>query len=161
MWYYTTQRDDSEVMDKLLEMSEQKPNRGIDYYYNRIRKQGFPWNRKRILRVYRLMGLGLRRKVKKRLPSRLKEPLEVPSAPRQVWSADFMSDSLITGRSFRVFNVLDDYNREAVCMEAAFSMPGIRMVEYLQKAIELYGKPLAIRVDNGPEFLSRGFCELL
>jgi|GEM_PF-4409451 len=107
--------------------------------------------------------MQLRRKTKKRLPKRIKEPLEVPDAPREVWSADFMSDSLITGRNFRVFNLMDDFNREALCMKGNFSMPGIRVVEYLREAIEVHGKPLAIRVDNGPEFLSRVFvnyCEV-
>lgn len=101
MWYYQTTRDDSEVIDKLVEMSEIKPNRGFDYYYHRIRTQGFIWNRKRVLRIYRLMGLQLRRKSKKRLPARIKTPLEQPIEPLQVWSADFMSDSLVTGRRFR------------------------------------------------------------
>jgi len=163
MWYYRSQRDDSEVIDKLTELAEAKPNRGFDWLYNRIRKQGHNWNRKRVLRVYRLLGLSLRRKAKKRLPKRIKEPLEVPDAPREVWSADFMSDSLITGRSFRIFNLMDDFNREALCMRGNFSMPGIRVVEYIKDAIEVYGKPLAIRVDNGPEFLSRVFvnyCEV-
>lgn len=107
--------------------------------------------------------MQLRRKTRKRLPKRIKEPLEVPDAPREVWSADFMSDSLITGRNFRVFNLMDDFNREVLCMRGNFSMPGIRVVEYLREAIEVHGKPLAIRVDNGPEFLSRVFvnyCEV-
>ena len=163
MWYYRSRRDDTEVIDKLTELAEAKPNRGFDWLYNRIRKQGHKWNRKRVLRVYRLLNLSLRRKTKKRLPKRIKEPLAVPDAPREVWSADFMSDSLITGRGFRVFNLMDDFNREALCMKGSFSMPGIRVVEYLREAIEVYGKPLAIRVDNGPEFLSRVFvnyCEV-
>lgn len=157
MWYYSTTRDDSQVMDKLVEMSEIKPNRGFDYYYYRIRSQGFIWNRKRVLRIYRLMGLQLRRKSKKRLPARIKTPLEQPTEPLQVWSADFMSDSLVTGRRFRVFNLIDDYNRAALCTTPAFSMPAIRVVGYLKQAIEVYGKPLQIRVDNGPEFISRIF----
>ena len=163
MWYYRSQRDDSEVIDKLTELAEAKPNRGFDWLYNRIRNQGHKWNRKRVLRVYRLLNLSLRRKTKKRLPKRIKEPLGVPDSPREVWSADFMSDSLITGRSFRVFNLMDDFNREALCMKGNFSMPGVRIVEYLREAIEIHGKPLAIRVDNGPEFLSRVFvnyCEV-
>lgn len=163
MWYYKSRRDDSEVIDKLTELAEAKPNRGFDWLYNRIRKQGHQWNRKRVLRVYRLMGLSLRRKVKKRLPKRIKDPLTVPDSPREVWSADFMSDCLVTGRSFRVFNLMDDFNREALCMKGNFSMPGIRLVEYLRETIEIYGKPMAIRVDNGPEFLSRVFinyCEV-
>lgn len=162
MWYYQTTRDDSEVIDKLVEMSEIKPNRGFDYYYHRIRTQGFIWNRKRVLRIYRLMGLQLRRKSKKRLPARIKTPLEQPIGPLQVWSADFMSDSLVTGRRFRVFNLIDDYNRAALCTAPAFSMPAIRVVGYLKQAIEVYGKPLRIRVDNGPEFISKifvNYCE--
>ena len=162
MWYYKTKRDDSEVIDKLTEMSEIKPNRGFDYYFYRIRSQGFKWNRKRVLRVYRLLGLQLRRKSKKRLPARVKTPLDQPQAPRQVWSADFMSDGLMTGRKFRVFNLIDDYNREALCTTPALSMPALRVVEYLRQAIEVYGKPLQIRVDNGPEFISKifmSYCE--
>ena len=162
MWYYKTKRDDSEVIDKLTEMSEIKPNRGFDYYFYRIRSQGFKWNRKRVLRVYRLLGLQLRRKSKKRLPARVKTPLDQPQAPRQVWSADFMSDGLMTGRKFRVFNLIDDYNREALCTTPALSMPALRVVEYLRQAIEVYGKPLQIRADNGPEFISKifmSYCE--
>lgn len=163
MWYYRSQRDDTELIDKLTELAEAKPNRGFDWLYNRIRKQGHNWNRKRVLRVYRLLKMQLRSKTKKRLPKRIKEPLQQPDAPRQVWSADLMSDSLVSGRRFRIFNLIDDFNRQALCMKGNFSMPGLRVVEYLGEAIEVYGKPLAIRVDNGPEFLSRVFvnyCEV-
>lgn len=162
MWYYQSKRDDSEVIDKLIEMSELKPNRGFDYYYHRIRNQGFIWNRKRVLRIYRLLGLTMRRKSRKRLPARIKTPLDQPSAPRETWSMDFMSDSLVTGRRFRIFNIIDDFNRQALCTTPNFSMPAIRVVSYLKQAIEVYGKPLEIRVDNGPEFISKifiQFCE--
>lgn len=162
MWYYKSRKDDTEVIDKLIEMSEIKPNRGFDYYYYRIRKQGFIWNRKRVLRVYRLLGLTMRRKSRKRLPGRIKSPLAQPVQPREIWSMDFMSDGLTTGRSFRVLNIIDDYNRQALCTTPEFSMPAIRLVAHLKQTIEVYGKPLEIRVDNGPEFLSRifvQFCE--
>ena len=62
MWYYSSKKEDTEVIDKLIEMIEIKPHRGFDYYYHRIRKQGFIWNRKRVLRIYRLLGLTMRRK---------------------------------------------------------------------------------------------------
>ncbi len=128
IWYYQSRRDDNEVIDKLTELAEAKTYRGFDWLYNRIRKQGHNWNRKRVLRVYRLLGMQLKRKTKKRLLKRIKEPLEVPNAPREVWSADFMSDGLITGGSFRVFNLMDDFNREALCMKGNFTMPGLRIV---------------------------------
>jgi putative transposase len=78
MWYYQSKKDDSEVVDKLSELAEQLPTRGFDEYYGRIRQQGFKWNRKRVLRIYRLMKLGLRRKHKRRLPTRVKHPLSTP-----------------------------------------------------------------------------------
>lgn len=162
MWYYKSRKNDTEVIDKLIEMSEIKPNRGFDYYYHRIRKQGFIWNRKRVLRIYRSLGLTMRRKSRKRLPARVKSPLEQPAQPREVWSMDFMSDSLTTGRRFRVFNIIDDYNRQALCTTPEFSMPSVRVVANLKQAMDIYGKPLQIRVDNGPEFLSKifvQFCE--
>lgn len=87
-----------------------------------------------------------------KLPARIKAPLEQPAQPREVWSMDFMSDSLTTGRRFRVLNIIDDYNRQALCTTPEFSMPSIRVVAHLKQAIEKYGKPIEIRVDNGPEF---------
>jgi len=78
MWYYQTKRDDSEVIDKLNELAEKLPARGFDEYYGRIRNEGLIWNRKRVLRVYRTLKLNLRRKRKRRLPARIKEPLMQP-----------------------------------------------------------------------------------
>jgi len=78
MWYYQKQKDDSEVIDKLSELSTELSTRGFDEYYNRIRREGYQWNRKRVLRVYRNMKLKLRRKHKKRLGDRIKTPLETP-----------------------------------------------------------------------------------
>ena len=153
------QEDDTEVIDTLIEMNQIKPNGGFNYYYHRIRKQGFLWNRKRVLRVYRFLGLTMRRKSKKRLPARIKTPLDQPSRPREVWSMDFMSDSLFTGRSFRVLNIIDDYNRKTLCTTPDFSMPAIPLVSHLKQTIEIYGRPLEMRVDNGPKFLSKLFVE--
>ena len=100
MWYYQSKKDDREVIEKLNELAEQLPNRGFDVYYGRIRAQGLKWNRKRVLRIYRLLKLKLRRKRKRRLPSRVKEPLIQPQQSNQTWSADFMSDALVNGRKF-------------------------------------------------------------
>ena len=128
MWYYSSKKDDSEVIAKLEELAKKLPTRGFDEYYGRIRLEGLPWNRKRVLRVYRKMRLGLRRKHKKRLPSRVKVPLHAPLGPNQVWSMDFMSDSLSDGRKIRVLNIMDDYNREVIAIEVGLSIPSERVV---------------------------------
>jgi len=72
MWYYQTKKDDSMVIDKLNELAERYPTRGFDEYFNKIRREGLIWNRKRVLRVYRNMKLKLRRKRKKRIIKRIK-----------------------------------------------------------------------------------------
>jgi putative transposase len=101
------------------------------------------------------MNLKLRRKRKKRLPARVKEPLSQPIGMNHTWSMDFMSDSLNYGRRFRVLNVIDDYNREALVIEPDFSLPAERVITALNEAILWRGKPREIRVDNGPEFISK------
>ena len=162
MWYYQKQKDDSEVIDKLSELSTELSTRGFDEYYNRIRREGYQWNRKRVLRVYRNMKLKLRRKHKKRLGDRVKTPLETPKELNHTWSMDFMSDTLTDSRSVRVFNVIDDCNREALAIDAGMSFPARAVVETLEELKKEIGTPKYIRCDNGPEFISKTFtswCE--
>ena len=157
MWYYQNRKNDTEVIDKLSEMAENYPTRGFDEYYNKIRREGFKWNRKRVLRVYRNMKLKLRRKHKKRIITRVKTPLEVPEMLNECWSMDFMSDVLTDGRKVRVFNVIDDCNREALTTDVGLNYPASKVVETLEQLEEEIGLPQYIRCDNGPEFISKIF----
>ena len=101
------------------------------------------------------MNLNIRRRAKKRLPERVKQPLSVPTAPNQVWSIDYMSDSLWDGRKFRLLNIVDDYNREVLHIEVDTSLPTTRLIRSLEYLREFRGLPKMIRVDNGPEFISQ------
>ena len=105
-------------------------------------------------RIYRELELTLRIKPKKRLVREKPEPLAQPAAINQSWSMDFMHDQLSDGRSFRTFNVIDDFNREGPCIEVDFSLPSERVIRALNQVIEWRGKPKAIRCDNGPEYIS-------
>lgn len=100
------------------------------------------------------MKLNIRRRSKKRLPERVKQPLVVPTAPNQMWSIDFMSDSMVDGRKFRLLNVIDDFNRESLAIEVDTSLPSLRVIRVLEKLIAERGCPANIRCDNGPEFIS-------
>ena len=119
-----------------------------------VRVSAERWNHKRVRRIYRELELNLRIKPKKRLVREKPEPLAVPDAPNATWSMDFMSDQRADGRSFRTLNVLDDFNREGLAIEVDISLPAQRVIRTLERIIEWRGRPLNLRVDNGPEYVS-------
>lgn len=154
VYYYQSHRDDHPVIEKLQGLAEKRPTEGFWKMYFRIRKEGLQWNHKRIHRVYKLLKLNMKRKGKRRLPARILHPLEAVNRINASWSMDFMSDALLSGRKFRVLNLLDDYNREALAIEVDTSFRAERLVRVLEQIIRWRGKPQRIRVDNGPEFIS-------
>jgi putative transposase len=82
------------------------------------------------------------------------EALTVPQGINQMWSMDFMHDQLEGGRTFRLFNVIDDFNREAIGMEIDFTLPSERVIRELKQIISWRGKPQVIRCNTGPEYIS-------
>lgn len=157
MFHYQRQsKDDSEVIDTLTKLVEQYPRYGFGKLFAIIRREGHPWNHKRVYRVYCEMKLNIKRKYKKRL-KRLPKPLLQPIHPNYCWSMDFMQDSLSCGRVFRTFNVMDDYNREGLGIEIGTSLPAQRITRFLDQLISVRGKPKRIRSDNGTEATSGHF----
>ena len=126
---------DAPLAERLHALVKRHPGWGFWKYHHRLRKDGavdeegnqLVVNHKRLWRIYRTLRLqlGLRRK-KRRLPARVKRPLEQPAAPNLCWSLDFMSDALTDGRRFRTLNVVEDWNRELLGDEVDFSLPAAR-----------------------------------
>ncbi len=119
-------------------------------------------SRKRLWRVYRTMNLNLPRRAKKRLPARVKQPLDAPPVADSQWSMDFMHDTLYDGRSFRTLNVFDEGTREALAIEIDTSLPAARVIRVLEQLKESRNLPTQIRTDNGPEFIAAklaAWCE--
>ena len=145
-------RDDGSVIEAIEGYVHDNPRHGFDKLYPALRAQGF--GKSRLYRVYRSLQLNIKRRGKRRLPIRVKTPLVIPAEPNEVWSADFMADALWSGRRFRTFNVIDNFNREALRIEIDTSLPAQRIVRALDQLIEIRGKPAGLRMDNGPELIS-------
>lgn len=143
------------MIDVLERLSENHPTRGFDWYYGNLRNQGLLWNRKRVLRVYRNMNLKLRRKRKRRLLKRPKQPLVEAQILNETWSMDFVSDALSCGRRVRVLVIMDDASREALAAFADYSICATKVIQVLEQLESERGLPLSIRTDNGPEFVSK------
>lgn len=142
-------------MEELTALVNKHPSIGFWMCYYRLRAKGFTWNHKRVYRIYTGMRLNIRRRAKKRLPARVKQQLFQPVQINQVWSIDYMHDALWDGRTFRLLNVMDDYNRQVLAIEADTSLPVPRLIRVLERLKESRGLPQMIRVDNGPEFISQ------
>jgi len=148
---------DGAVMEAVLAVVEQHGRWGFWKCFDVLRLAGHPWNHKRVHRVYCALRLNLPRRSKRRVPTRLRQPLVAPTRLNGIWALDFMHDALYGGRPFRILNVLDEANREALAIEIGTSIPAARVVRVLEQLVAIYGRPQALRVDNGPEFTAEIF----
>jgi len=156
-FYYSSKRDDTEVVDSLQDLAFKHPSYGFRKLFAYIRRSGKHWNHKKVYRVYKLLKLNKKRRGKRRVPARIKQPLQKQTAMNSSWSMDFMSDSLVGCRKFRTFNVIDDCTREVLAIEIDTSLSSKRVIRTLNRIIEQRGIPKTIRTDNGPEFTSNDF----
>ena len=147
--------ENAEIADWLLKLTQWQRNWGFGLCFLYLRNvKGFGWNHKRVYRIYRELELNMRIKPKKRIVRKKPEPLSVPTVSNEAWSMDFMHHELDDGRSFRLLNINDDFNREALAIEVDFSLPSERTTRVLDQVIEWRGKPMSIRCDNGPEYIA-------
>ena len=150
--------DNALIADWLLRLTTAHRRWGFGLCYLYLRNvKGFPYNHKRVYRIYRELELNLRIKPRRRIQRERPDPLEVPKQVNQMWSIDFMHDRLENGCSFRTFNVIDDYNREGLGTEVDLSLSGARITRSLDRIIEWRGKPKTIRCDIGSEMCSSAF----
>jgi len=152
--YQPVKKNDEYLIERLNALVEKHPAIGFWQSFHRLRRQGIKDNHKRVYRIYTMLKLNIRRRYRKRLPARIKQALFKPEAINQVWSIDFMTDSLWDGRSFRMPNIIDDFNREVLFIESDRSLPTLRLIRVLEYLKDYRGLPKMIRVDNGPEFIS-------
>jgi putative transposase len=152
---YQTRRDDSVLRERLKVVATEYPRYGYRLLHGMLKREGLVLNRKRTYRIYREEKLQVRTKRRKRLPTKLRVEMAVPTSANQRWSMDFVSDQLATGQRFRILNIVDEHTRECVKQIVDFSISGQRVASVLDDLASRRGLPRGLVLDNGPEFTSK------
>jgi putative transposase len=147
---------DVELKSEIRSISLRRRRFGYRRICDIIRKKQIV-NHKKVYRLYSEMGLKYRRKCRKKRYCGEITPIISPSNINERWSMDFVNDVLYDGRKFRVFNLIDDYSREAIVQYADFSISGIRLVRLFEELKRQRAMPKQIVCDNGTEFTSKAF----
>lgn len=154
--YQSVADDQACLRKRIREIAEQHASWGYPRIWIKLRREGWPVNRKRVYRLYRLEQLCMRRHKPRRhrsSPTRVERP--AATRRNETWSMDFMADQLFDERRFRLLTIVDDFTRESLAIEVGRRLTGDRVAEVLDRLGRVHGLPRRIRVDNGTEFTSK------
>ncbi|HMN20916.1 MAG TPA: IS3 family transposase [Ottowia sp.] len=146
-----------ELADRIVEIAQVRRRFGYRRIHDMLRPDFPGVNHKRVYRLYSAANLAVRKRKKVKRPINERVPLQLAKTVNEVWSMDFVSDSLSTGRRIKCLAVADDFSHECVSICVDWGISGQYVTRLLDQAALFRGYPLAVRTDNGPEFTSRAF----
>ena len=154
---YRSVRDErAELRIRLRDLASSRVRYGYRRLHILLRREGFQVNHKLVYRLYVEEGLLLRRKTPKRRKScAVRQDRPVARSINECWSMDFMAEQLFQGRRFRILTLVDNFSRESLALRASDRFRGEDVVKVLESVTAERGFPRSIRVDNGPEFISK------
>jgi putative transposase len=153
--YRSQAADQTALRIRLRDLAATRVRYGYRRLHILLRREGWRINHKRVSRLYRQEGLGIRVKRRKKLAS-VPRVLPPPAQrPQERWSLDFLADGLADGRRFRVLTIVDNVSRVSPAIEVGHSLTGERVVAVLERLKRTAGTPERIAIDNGPEFISK------
>jgi putative transposase len=144
-----------ELLEDLRQVAMERPRFGYRRLHVMLRRKGWSVNKKLVVRLVRENGWLVRRRQRKKLAAVPRVAVPQPTRPNEAWAMDFVFDGTAGGRSFRTLNVIDRFTRECLVIEVDTSITGQRVVAVLALLVAMRGKPQSIRIDNGPEFISK------
>jgi len=154
--YKSRRPDQAGLKLRIKELAATRVRYGYRRVHVLLRREGWQINHKRTHRLYRELGLQLRNKTPKRkVKAKLREDRSPAKAANECWSMDFLSDQLFDGRTIRVLTIVDNFTRLSPAIDARMNYRGVDVAGTLDRVAAEYGRPKRIRVDNGPEFVSK------
>jgi putative transposase len=154
MRYQSSRPSDEGIRIRLRELSGERKRFGYRRLHILLEREGFHMNHKKLRRIYKEEGLAVRKRSGRKRAVGTRRPIVVPSRVNERWSLDFVSDSFMDGRRFRMLCVVDDLSRECLALVADTSIGGHRLARELDQIIMERGKPHTIVSDNGTEMTS-------
>ena len=149
MRYVHRRGDDGDLRSRLREIALERRRFGYRRLGIMLAREGLVMNHKKLLRLYREENLRVRRRRGRKRAMGTRTPTTLPQGPNQRWSLDFVSDTLVCSRRFRILAVVDDFTRECLALVVDTSLSGARVARELDAIIAVRGPPLMIVSDNG------------
>jgi len=156
--------DDEALRLALIRLAKQYGRYGYRKIAELLRVEGWRVNHKKVERLWCEEGLQLpaRHKRHRRLYHKNSSVIRLrPLYPNHIWSIDFVHDKLSNGHAYKMLTVLDEYTREALCVEVKSRMGSVEVLEALYPLLLKHGKPEFIRSDNGKEFIAQALQDWL
>ena len=145
------------LSEAIIDLAQTRRRFGYRRIHDLLRPDFPDVNHKRVYRLYSAAKLAVKRRRKAKRPATERIPLQIAGAVNEVWSMDFVSDSLVNGRRIKCLAVADDFSHECIDITVDFGISGQYVTRLLDRAAIFRGYPKAVRTDNGPEFTSRAF----
>ncbi len=154
--YQSVADDRAELRIRLRDLASSRVRYGYRRLHLLLQREGYRVNHKLIYRLYVEEGLCIRRRSPRRRKSvQVRPQRPVAERANESWSMDFMSDQLFSGARIRLLTLVDNFTRESLAIEVGQRLTGDHVVEVLERVSQSRTTPQSIRVDNGPEFISR------
>lgn len=154
--YVSIAWDQAYLVKRIREISTIRVRYGYRRIHTLLKREGWGVNLKRVYRLYRREDLQMRLKPpRRRVSIRTRQEPILARRKNECWSMDFVTDELFEGRRIRILTIVDNFTRESLCASANFRFKGVDVANALEAAVKAHGKPESIKVDNGPEFISK------
>ncbi len=157
--YVSRRPDDAPIRERLRDLASERRRFGYRRLHILLRREGIEVNHKKLYRLYKEERLTVRKRGGRKRATGTRAPMAVPQGPNQRWSLDFVSDSLVDCRRFRILCVIDDFSRECLATVVDNSISGIRVACELDRISEMRGTPCMVVSDNGTELTSNAILK--
>jgi putative transposase len=153
--------EEKELIERIKELAHQHRRYGYRRITSLLKKEGRRVNHKRVYRLWKIEGLNLKKRIKRKKISRAKVEMQRAAYPNHVWTYDFIDDVTERGSQIRILNVVDEFSREYLAVRVGRSITSQEVIEVLDYLSLKRGMVEYIRSDNGPEFIAKAVKEWL